>query len=90
MRRMWFLTARPRPPFEWSVLGTRIGSSTGAFGLSGFAGLFVLTNFGQTLAGWVLVAVTVSLALAAARWLTAMKPPKAKIPARLMALMRQK
>ncbi|MGJ6127120.1 ATP-binding protein [Mycolicibacterium sp. Y3] len=82
MRRMWFLTARPRPPFEWSVLGTRIGSSTGAFGLSGFAGLFVLTNFGQTLAGWVLVAVTVSLALAAARWLTAMKPPKPGIALR--------
>lgn len=82
MRRMWFFTARPRPPFEWSVLGTRIGAFTGAFGLSGFAGLFVLTNFDLTLPGWILAGVTVSAALLTARWLTAMRPPQPGIALR--------
>lgn len=82
MRRIWFFTARQRPPFEWSVLGTRIGAFTGSIGLSGFAAMFVLTNIDHTLAGWTVCGIAVAAALVTAHWLTTMAPPRPGIALR--------
>ena len=76
MRRIRFFTARPRPPFAWSVFGVRIGAFTGAVGLAGFAPLIVLQNADMLLMGWIICGITVLLALIVAWWLTSMTPPR--------------